>query len=379
MALGIGFVGCGNISDVYIINAALFRDIRVVALSDLNPDVAKAKGAKFGLPAVTPQQLLKRDDVDLVLNLTVPAAHADVSLAAIEAGKHVYTEKPLAISLKDGQAIMAAAVRRGVKVGSSPDTVLGAGIQTARRMVDGGEVGDLLTGTAAVLSHGMENWHPNPVFFFKPGGGPVLDMGPYYLSTLVNLLGPVGSVVADGKIGFAYRAVTSEGPMKGERIKVETLTTVNALLSFASGATIVLMMSWDVWRHGILPLELHGTKASLRVPDPNFFGGFVEIAEGSMDWRRIDTGDEIYGRPNWPPSDKRIANYRGLGVAEMATAIVNGREPRASGAIGLHVLDAMASILSSAETGARVKVTSLCERPAVLTEEEAAALLKPQQ
>jgi predicted dehydrogenase len=379
MALGIGLVGCGNISDVYLTNAALFRDIRVVAVSDIKADLATTKGAKYGVPAVRPRELLKRDDVDIVLNLTVPAAHADVSLAAIEAGKHVYTEKPLAISLKDGQAIMKAAGRQGVTVGASPDTVLGAGVQTARRMVDGGTVGDIVTGTASVLSHGMENWHPNPLFFFKPGGGPVLDMGPYYLSTLVNLLGPIESVAATGRMGFKHRTVTSEGPMKGRRIKVETLTTVNALLSFASGAEIVLMMSWDVWRHGMPALELHGAKASLRLPDPNFFGGSIEISEVGKDWRRIDTGGDVYGRPNWPPSDKRVANYRGLGIAEMAAAIAKRREPRASGAVGLHVLDAMASILGSAETGRRVKLTAPCRRPWVLTEEDSAALLKPQQ
>jgi predicted dehydrogenase len=378
MPFGIGLVGCGNISDIYLINAALFRDIRFIAVSDINADAARAKGAKYDLPAVTPDELLKRGDIAIVLNLTVPAAHADVSLAAIAAGKHVYTEKPLAISLKDGRAIMSAAERKGVRVGASPDTVLGAGVQTARRMIDREEVGDVVTGTATVLSHGMENWHPNPLFFFKPGGGPVLDMGPYYLTTLVNLLGPIDSVAATGRMGFKHRTVTSEGPMKGKRIKVETLTTVNALLSFASGAEIVLMVSWDVWRHGQLPLELHGTKASLRIPDPNFFGGFVEVSEGGKDWRKIDTGADIYGRPNWPRTDKRVANYRGLGLAEMAAAISKGREPRASGAVALHVLDAMASILKSAETGKRVKLTSSCRRPRVMSEADGAALLKPQ-
>jgi predicted dehydrogenase len=192
-------------------------------------------------------------------------------------------------------------------------------------------------------------------------------------------MGPVESVAAIGKMGFKQRTVTSEGPMKGKRIKVETLTTVNALLSFASGAGIVLMMSWDVWRHGQLPLELHGTKASLRLPDPNFFGGVIDISEAGKDWRRIDTAGETYGRPNWPPSDKRIANYRGLGLAEMAAAVEKGREPRASGAIALHVLDVMVSILGAAETGKRVKIRSSCRRPPVLTEAQGQALLKPQQ
>ena len=375
MSLGVGLIGCGNISDVYLINAKLFRDIRVAAVSDIKLDAAKAKGAKYEIPAMKPSELLKRDDIDIVLNLTIPAAHAEVSLAAIAAGKHVYTEKPLGISLKDGKAIMAAAARRGVSVGAAPDTVLGPGVQTPRRLIDGGEVGDIVTGTATVLSHGMEHWHPNPLFFFKPGGGPVLDMGPYYLSTLITLLGPIESVTATGKSAFRHRTVTSEGPMKGKRIKVETLTTVNSLLSFASGAAIVMLMSWDVWRHGHLPLEIHGTQASLRIPDANFFGGIIEISESGKDWRKIETTGDIFGRLNWPPADKRLANYRGLGLAEMASAIKQRREPRVSGEIALHTLDAMTAILRSADTGRRATLTTTCRRPRVLKEDDAAKLL----
>jgi predicted dehydrogenase len=372
---GVGIVGCGNISDIYILNARLFRGIEIVAVSDIKRAVAEAKGAKYGLPALSPRELLKREDVDIVLNLTVPAAHADVSLAAIDAGKHVYTEKPLATSLKDGRAIVRRAARKGVTLGASPDTVLGAGVQTARRLIDSGETGAVVTGTAAVLSHGMENWHPSPAFFFKPGGGPVLDMGPYYLSTLVNLLGPVASVAATGRSGTKTRTVTAEGPMRGRRIKVEVLTTVNALLSFASGAEVVFMASWDVWRHSQPPLELNGTKASLRLPDPNFFGGPIDIAESGREWRKIRTAGDVFGRPNWPPQNPAVANYRGVGLAEMAAAITHRGEPRASGAVALHVLDVMASILASAETGRRVRIASTCRRPAPLGEEDALALL----
>jgi predicted dehydrogenase len=372
---GVGIVGCGNISDVYILNARLFRGIGITAVSDIKRAIAEAKGAKYSLPALSPRELLKRDDVDIVLNLTIPAAHADVSLAAIDAGKHVYTEKPLATSLRDGRAIVTAAARNGVSLGASPDTVLGAAVQTARKLIDSGETGAVVTGTAAVLSHGMENWHPNPAFFFKPGGGPVLDMGPYYLSTLVNLLGPVESVAATGRSGMKTRIVTAEGPMQGRRIKVEVPTTVNALLSFASGADLVFMASWDVWRTSQVPLELHGTKASLRLPDPNFFGGAIDIAESGHEWSDVRTIDKVFGRPNWPPQNPAVANYRGLGLAEMAAAITHRREPRASGAVGLHVLDVMASILASAETGRRVRIASTCRRPAPLGEEEALALL----
>jgi predicted dehydrogenase len=376
---GVGIVGCGNISDVYLLNARLFRGMEIVAVSDIRPAVAKAKGAKYDLPALSPCELFKREEIDIILNLTVPAAHADVSLAAIEAGKHVYTEKPLATSLKDGRAIVRAAARKGVTLGASPDTVLGAGVQTARKLIDSGETGTVVTGTAAVLSHGMEDWHPSPAFFFKPGGGPVLDMGPYYLSTLVNLLGPVASVAATGRAGTKTRTVTAEGPMRGRRIKVEVLTTVNALLSFASGAEVVFMASWDVWRHSQPPLELHGTKASLRLPDPNFFGGPIDIAERGGEWSEMRAAEDVFGRPNWPPDNPMVANYRGLGLAEMIAAIAHRREPRASGAVALHVLDVMASILASAETGKRVQIASTCRRPPPLREEEALALLNREE
>ena len=375
MTFGVGIVGCGNISDVYIVNARLFCGIRIIAVSDIKPAAARAKGAEHGLLALSPRELLKREDVDIVLNLTIPAAHADVSLAAIDAGKHVYTEKPLATSLKDGRTIVRAAATKGVSLGAAPDTVLGAGVQTARKLIDAGETGTVVTGTAAVLSHGMENWHPNPAFFFKPGGGPVLDMGPYYLSTLVNLLGPVESVAAAGGSGMKTRTVTAEGPMRGRRIKVEVLTTVNALLSFASGADVVFMASWDVWRHSQVPLELHGTRASLRLPDPNFFGGLIEIAESGNEWREMRTAEYVFGRPNWPAENPVVANYRGLGLAEMASAIARRRAPRASGMVALHVLDVMASIIASAETGRRVRIASTCRRPPPFSEEEAVALL----
>ena len=234
------------------------------------------------------KDLLKSDDVDIVLNLTIPEAHAEVSLQALEAGKHVYSEKPLATTVADGVAIVAAAKARGLRVGAAPDTVLGAGVQEARALIDAGAIGKPLTGLAAVMSHGMEHWHPNPGFFFRPGAGPVFDMGPYYLSALVTLLGPVASVQATGQIGFEERIVTTpSSPVRGQSIKVETLTNVHALLDFASGAHVTFLASWDVWKHGMPPIELHGQKASLRLPDPNWFGGDLLIAGQDEDWRTI--------------------------------------------------------------------------------------------
>lgn len=377
MTARIGLVGCGNISEVYLHNAALFRDIAFTACADLNPAAAQAKAERHGIAQRSVDDLLRSDDVDVVLNLTIPEAHADVSLAAIEAGKHVYTEKPLAIRLADGKRIVEAARRKGVRVGAAPDTVLGAGLQTARRLVDDGTIGRPLLGLAAVLSHGMEHWHPNPGFFFRPGGGPVFDMGPYYLTALVTLLGPVASVTALGQTGFPERVISAENsPLRGQHIKVETPTTLQALLTFGSGAQITFLASWDVWRHGLPPIELHGTLGSLRVPDPNWFGGTPAVAAERADWAGTPTQALTFGKPNWPPAEKQGANYRGLGLADMARAIADGRPHRANGDLALHVLAVMEGILDAARLEHAVTIAESCERPAALNEAEAAALLR---
>ncbi|MBB4004364.1 Gfo/Idh/MocA family protein [Aurantimonas endophytica] len=375
MVTRIGLIGCGNISDIYLLNAARFPGIAFSACADLRPAAAAAKAETYGIEARSVDALLASDDVDIVLNLTVPAAHAEVSLAALESGKHVYSEKPLATSVADGEAILAAAAARQLRVGAAPDTVLGAAIQEARRQIDAGVIGKPLVGVASVLSHGMENWHPDPTFFFKPGGGPVLDMGPYYLSTLVNLLGPVHSVQASGQIGFENRIVTTpHSPILGQEIRVEVLSTVQALLEFDSGAQVTFLASWDVWKHGLRPLELHGTAGSLRVPDPNWFGGVVETAVERGDWAARPTTDRVFGASNWPAADPVHANYRGAGIAEMAQAIEQGRPHRANGEVALHVLAVMAGILEAADSGARVTIGPRCTRPDALSEAEALTL-----
>ena len=375
MTLRIGLVGCGNISDIYLINAPRFPAIRFVACADLKPEAAERQAAKYGLETATVEALLARDDIDLVLNLTIPAAHAEVSLAALESGKHVYTEKPLASSLGDGIAVVESAKRRGLRVGGAPDTVLGASIQAARQMVDAGTIGRPVLGTAAVLSHGMEHWHPDPTFFFKPGGGPVFDMGPYYLTALVNLLGPVASVQATGQMAFETRTVTTpHSPIKGQEITVEVLTSVQALLSFEGGAEITFLASWDVWRHGLRPLEIHGTEGSMRVPDPNWFGGEIELAIGQGDWQTRGTAELTFGAANWPEAEPRFANYRGLGLAEMAAAIEAGRPHRANGDVALHVLAVLSAIVEAATTRRSITIEQRCERPEPLDEAAAAAL-----
>jgi predicted dehydrogenase len=360
----VGVVGCGNISDIYLQNASRFRDIVVTACADLNVDAAIRQAKRYAIDARSVKDLLKSADVDVVLNLTIPEAHAEVSLEALEAGKHVYSEKPLATAVADGVAIVTATKAKGLRVGAAPDTVLGAGVQEARALIDTGAIGKPLTGLAAAMSHGMEHWHPNPSFFFRCGAGPVFDMGPYYLSALVTLLGPVASVQATGQIGFEERIVTTAGsPAQGQSIKVETLTNVHALLDFASGAHVTFLASWDVWKHGVPPIELQGQKASLRLPDPNWFGGDLLIAGKDEDWRKIHTDSKTFGKKNWPATGRKFANARGLGLADMARAIIDGRPHRASGDIALHVLAVMAGILEAATEGRRTPIALRCERP----------------
>jgi predicted dehydrogenase len=375
MVQRIGLVGCGVISDIYLTNAALFRDIRFTAVADARPEAAEARAQTYGLKALSLDELYESPDVDIVLNLTNPDAHAEVSLRALRAGKHVYGEKPLATTLEDGEAIMRLADEKGLRVGTAPDTVLGAGTQTARRLMEDGTVGRTLSGVATIMSRGMEHWHPAPAFYFKPGGGPVLDMGPYYLSALVTLLGPIDQVIAMGQIGLPERTVTAEGPNVGQVIPVTTPTTFHALLGFRSGAQVTLLASFDVWKHGMTPIELYGTGASIRVPDPNFFGGTIEIADNRETWNPVEAGDERMTVLNYPPAAPRYANYRGLGLAEMAAAIEAGRPHRASGELGLHVLEAMLGILRSAETGEVVRLRHDCRQPAAFTPDERRALL----
>jgi predicted dehydrogenase len=373
----VGLVGCGNISDIYLQNGRRFRDIVFTACADINAEAAKRQAERYAIHGRSVNDLLKSDDVDIVLNLTIPEAHAQVSLQAIDAGKHVYSEKPLATAVAEGVALVAAAQARELRLGAAPDTVLGAGVQEARALIDAGSIGKPLTGLAAVMSHGMEHWHPNPGFFFRAGAGPVFDMGPYYLSALVTLLGPVASVQAMGQIGFDERIVTTPGSqLHGQSIKVETLTNVHALLDFASGAHVTFMASWDVWKHGVPPIELHGEKASLRLPDPNWFGGDLLIAWQNEEWRTLHTDEKTFGVKNWPKAEPKFANDRGLGLADMARAIVDSRPHRASGAIALHVLAVMAGILEAANGGRRVAIAPACERPGPLGETEAKGLLK---
>ena len=373
--LGIGIVGCGNIAMTYLRNASLFAGLEPRACADVLPAQAALRAGEYGLRACSVEALLADPDIDLVLNLTVPAAHHDVTLAALRAGKHVFTEKPLALSTEEGERLVAEARRRGLALGSAPDTFLGAAGRLARQLIDGGAIGRVVTGTAFMMGRGMEHWHPNPAFYYQAGAGPVLDMGPYYLTMLVNLLGPAKRVMAMATSGAEQRLITAPGPLHGTSFPVGTPTSVQSLIEFACGAIITFGASWDVYRHGNAPIELHGTEGSIRLPDPDTFGGTVSLSRRGEPWDEVDTADRLYGRINWPYAKPDRANYRVLGVADLAAAVATGRAPRASGSLALHVLDILGAILRSGESGEAITLDTRADQPAVLQEDEAKAFL----
>ena len=333
----------------------MFDDIEVVACSDLVLERAEQQAEAFGVPkACTPEELLDDEEVEIVLNLTVPVVHAEVSLAALEAGKHVYTEKPLAVSLEDGHRMLEVAGEKNLLIGCAPDTFLGGGLQTCRRVVDEGIIGDPVAVTAFMLNHGPEDWHPNPDFFYQPGAGPMFDLGPYYLSSLATLVGPVRRVTASARVTFPERMITSQ-PHAGTSITVNTPTHVAGVMDFEGGVVGTLVTSFDVWSENQSRIDLYGTEGTLSLPDPNTFDGPVWL------WRSDEDGwTEI------PLTHPYTGNSRGLGLADMARALRTGRQPRASGELGMHVLDVIHAFLASSERGEHVEVGSTFERPEAL-------------
>ncbi|MGD9507518.1 MAG: Gfo/Idh/MocA family protein [Geminicoccaceae bacterium] len=362
----LGILGCGNISDAYLRGAARSNLVAIKAVADLVPEAAARRAQEYGVAAVPFEEMLDDPEIAIVINLTVPLAHAETSHRAIEAGKHVYSEKPLAATFAEGRDLVTAAQAKGVRIGCAPDTFFGAGHQAARHAIDEGAIGRVVGGAVCFAGPGMESWHPNPSFFFKRGGGPVLDIGCYPITQLVNCIGPVASVVAHASRAQETRTVTSE-PRRGEVIEVEVPTTVNGVLELANGANVALTVSWDVWKHARLPIEIYGTEGSLLNPDPNFFGGPTRISARDGEWRDLDLARHPFGAPtrkNNAGSD--IADYRMVGVLDMACAIAAGRSHRASGERALHVLEVMEALERSSVEGRRIRIETLCERPAAI-------------
>lgn len=352
-----GIIGCGNISDIYAAAGKRFRNLEIVACADLDFGRAHALAEKHGIPRpLRVEQLLADRDVELVINLTIPAVHAEVGLEVLMNGKHLYNEKPLAQKRREAREMIGLAREKDLRVGCAPDTFLGAGLQTCRKLIDEGAIGEPVGGAGFMLSPGVEAWHPNPGFFYKKGAGPLFDMGPYYLTTFTTLFGPVRRVTGSARATFPKRIITSQ-PLAGQSIDVETPTNIAAVLDFESGPVVTLATSFDVKFHSLPNIEIYGSEGTLSVPDPNTFGGPVRIRRnGENEWSDV------------PLRSVYSDNSRGLGVSDLISAEQNNREHRANARTAYHVLDIMHSILDSSEEGKHVELVSSMTRPAPLPE-----------
>jgi len=349
----VGVIGCGNISGIYLSNIQKYKPIEVAATADLDQERANQAARQHHVPkACGVDELLADPEIEIVLNLTVPKAHYSVALAALNAGKHVYNEKPLTVDRAEGEELLALAQSKGLLVGCAPDTFLGAGLQTCRKAIEDGLIGRPIGANAFMLCHGHESWHPSPEFYYEAGGGPMFDMGPYYLTALISLLGPVCRVSGSARASFETRTITSE-PKRGKVVLVKTPTHVVGVLDFEEGPIGQITTSFDVW-HSTLPcIEVYGTEGSMLVPDPNGFGGTVRVRKpGDGEWSEV------------PLSHGYAENSRGLGVMDMAYAIRTGRPHRASGELAFHVLDVMHAVHTASKTGAYVELRSGVDKPA---------------
>ncbi len=375
---GVGIMGAGNISAAYLRLAPMFKGLEVRGVADIIPAAAKKRSEEFSVAAMTPDELLKNSEIDVIVNLTIPATHYQVSMDAISAGKHAYSEKPFVLTLKEGKALKKAADSRGLRVGSAPDTFLGGAHQQVRNLIDTGKLGKITHGTTHVMSRGMEHWHPNPDFFFQVGAGPILDIGPYYVTDLIQLIGPVKRVTAFSGMASKTRTVTTPNvPMTGKKIKVGTPTTIHGVLEFHSGAIITIGASWDTFSHGHHNIELYGTEGSIYVPDPNFFGGDILITDKSGTKQKVEPWDHPFGKANQGlDTATPRANYRTAGLADMMQAIEKKRAARCGLDVALHAVDVMTSLLKAGETGKVITLTTTCDRPKALTPKDAQALLK---
>jgi len=352
--LNVGVVGVGVISRQYFEHLPKLPNLRLTAVADLDLNRASAVAAEQGVEALSVDDLLADPRVDAVLNLTIPKAHADVALRALAAGKHVYGEKPLALSTAEAAPVLERASALGLRVGSAPDTVLGTGIQTARALLDGGRIGDPVAAAVAWSAPGHELWHPAPAFYYQPGGGPLFDMGPYYLTSLVTFFGPVVRVSGATSRSARERTVAT-GPLAGSGIPVEVDTHVTAILEHASGVISTVTVSFEVWATRAPKFEVYGTAGTIAVPDPNMFSDTVQVATADdRDFRDV------------PVSAGYADAGRGYGLADLARAVETGRPERASGAMAFHVLEIMESVVQAGATHSVVELSSTVERPATV-------------
>ncbi|MCL2243321.1 MAG: Gfo/Idh/MocA family oxidoreductase [Treponema sp.] len=350
----IGVVGCGNISDIYLTNLTVMfnKQVEVTALTDLKPDRAEKASAKYNVHYIkNTSDLINSPQTDIILNITEPNSHYKVALETVNAGKHIYGEKPLCATREEALEVLKIAEKNKLLVGNAPDTFLGAGIQTCRKIIDEGQIGKPVAAVAFMVNHGHESWHPGPEFYYKNGGGPMFDMGPYYLTALITLMGPITRVSGSAKKSFDKRTITSE-PLNGKVIDVDVPTHIAGVMDFASGAAGTIITSFDVYSHTLPCIEIYGSEGSLRVPDPNTFGGKVFISR--------------FREEKWteaPLLSNYSENSRGLGLADMADAISTGRSHRASGELAYHVLEVMHGFHDASASGTYYNVKSSCRQP----------------
>lgn len=348
----VGIIGCGSISGIYCQAGTKLHNIEIAACADIDLARARAKAEEYQIPkALSVRELLKESEIEIVLNLTVPAAHAEVAKAVLKAGKSVYNEKPLAPTREEGKALLKLAAQKNLRIGCAPDTFLGGGLQMCRKLIDDGWIGRPVAAAAFMKGHGPDAWHPNPEFFYKAGGGPMFDMGPYYLTALTSILGPVVRACGSAQASFPERTLTA-AHRYGEKIPVEIPTHVAGVLDFANGVVGTITTSFDVWSHRLPFLEIYGSEGTLSLPDPNTFGGPILVRRsGIKEWSEVPL---LYGYSE---------NSRGIGVAEMAAAIKSKRPHRASAEMAYHVLDIMHAIHDASSQGKYVRLKSTMRRP----------------
>ena len=378
----IGLIGCGNIAETYFRSQDYFNNIKFIACADKFPEAAIKCAEQYKIKSLSVDEILKDKDIDIILNLTIPQAHFEVSKLALQSGKHVYSEKPMSIKYDDAKYLLELASKNNLYFGNAPDTFLGGGGQLSRELVDKGEIGKILTGNFIFAFPGVQEFHPNPESWFQFGGGPVIDMGPYFFSTLVNLLGPAKNVRARGKL-FSNQREYLVGPKKGKFFDVEIPTSVMLDLEFENETIVQGFISFDVQNHSRNHMELYGTSGSLVVPDPNMFGGPVILShELGSEWKEFSVENKYLGKTNIINHSGRSneapkqSNYRGIGLAEMIYSIENNRKHRCNDQLALHVLDIIESTILAAESKKEIKLRSSCEQPKPFTEEEIKILLK---
>ena len=366
----VGIIGCGNISETYFNCQKIFNNFEIIACADLNNDFATKSAEQFNVKALSVDDILSNKEIGLIINLTIPSAHKEIIVKSLNAGKHCFSEKPLAMNMEEGLEIQKLSNEKKLYVGCAPDTFLGAAGQNARKLIEEDKIGKVVLGTFNLMSHGMEHWHPNPDFFFKPGAGPVFDVGVYYLTQLINLIGPVKLISSVSGTATPERIITSE-PRNGEKIVVETPTTLMGSLEFHNNAKIQFFCSWDVWKHKHSTIELYGLEGSMIVPDPNFFSGDILLSKKDEDWQTINNDSMLLGIPNKTDNDgSKIANYRGIGLSDMIDAINNQRQARCSLDLAMHVLEIMEGIITSSELNEVYHLKSKPKQPKFLDETE---------